>query len=365
MHKESSSFAPDCWIRFLNKRIPNMWPDLRRTRKDPFSVLKKTDYAKKLLSSIPDWCVMPTMHPFFMLGERYGRDFCFAHMNEVMTIGTMYTWRLTKGVYRFAPEIYEALTTQPLSGSIPCECLFHLPEWAVYIETPGLQFEHKELDGFIAHLDYNLFSLDIDLQFALFAKGINQPRMIALPLKSGTLDEAMERVTEIDNAFIPGSGPKYVGTKEEYRHTFSVMLQLLLYLCSEEPDIPFIEHPKARMRSSGSIPLPPGPRVWDVGVRISSAIRKYKERQFPLEDNYSEPAESGTVGHCRPRPHVRCSLAHLLDRPAYGRFSGKKAGPAVASSYPNQHGLEARNAGCYSFGHRVRLKKTTKQLQFS
>lgn len=120
----------------------------------------------------------------------------------------------------------------------------------------------------------------------------------------------MERVTEIDNAFIPGSEPKYVGTKEEYRHTFSVMLQLLLYLCSEEPDIPFIEHPKARLRSSGSIPLPPGPRVWDVGVRISSAIRKYKERQLPLEDNYYEPAESGTVGHCWPRPHVRAAHWH-------------------------------------------------------
>ena len=61
--------------------------------------------------------------------------------------------------------------------------------------------------------------------------------------------------------------------------------------------------------------------------------------------------------HCWPlsavSPRPGCSLAYLLDRPTYSRFSGKKTGPSVASSYPNQHGLEARNAGCYSFGHRV------------
>ena len=310
MQKKLSPYAPDRWIRTLNKQIPNMWPDLRRARKEPFSILKNDDYTRKLLNGIPEWCVMPTMYPFLMLAKRYGQSYCYAQMNEVMTIGTMYTWRLTKGVYRFTLEIYEALTTQPLTGNIPCECLYHLPEWAVYIETPGLQFEHRDLDGFIAHLDYNLFSQSVDLQFALFAKGFDQPRMVAVPLKSGSLEEAMDRIDEIDKAFIPGSGPRYVGTREEYKHTLTAMMQLLLYLCSEEPDMPAIEHPRKRMRPSGSIQLPPGPQVWDVGVRVSTAIRKYKERQNGYDEDYGDPAESGTVGHARPRPHVRAAHWH-------------------------------------------------------
>ena len=38
------------------------------------------------------------------------------------------------------------------------------------------------MEGFIAHLDYNLFSRGVDLQFAIFRKGIDHPKMIALPL---------------------------------------------------------------------------------------------------------------------------------------------------------------------------------------
>ena len=43
------------------------------------------------------------------------------------------------------------------------------------------------------------------------------------------------------------------------------MLQLLLYLCSDEPDMPKIEYPRKRKMLSGHVRLPEEPRVWDVG----------------------------------------------------------------------------------------------------
>ena len=92
------------------------------------------------------------------------------HMEELMTLGSTYIWRCSKGIYRFAPEIYQALISQPL-------------------------------EGFIAHLDYNLFSRSTDLQFAMFLKGREEPRMVALPFGDGSLLDAMERVDQLDNMF--------------------------------------------------------------------------------------------------------------------------------------------------------------------
>ena len=129
--------------------------------------------------------------------------------------------------------------------------------------------------------------------------------MIALPLGDGTLADAMDRIDELDNLFT-GDRVKirYIGSREDYRKTFSAMLQLVLYLCSDEPDMPEIEHPKNRRRLSGAVRAPEEPRVWDVGVRISHVIRNYGKRSIAAGD--TEPEGH----HARPRPHVRSAHWH-------------------------------------------------------
>lgn len=49
-------------------------------------------------------------------------------------------WRPTQGIYRFDPELYDAIVSTPLEGDIPADVLTRLPEWCVYIETPELVF---------------------------------------------------------------------------------------------------------------------------------------------------------------------------------------------------------------------------------
>lgn len=303
--KKLSPYAPDRWIRQLNRMIPNLWTDLRKSYEEPLRVLNAKSGALDMLRAVPDWCVMPTMFPFFVCTRRYGEAYYLQHMQEIMSIASMYTWQASKGIYRFAPELYDALTDQPLSGELPCDCLYRLPEWAVYVETPGLLFERIPLEGFIAHLDYNLFSHSVDLQLALFGKGCDQPRMVALPLGSGTLADALSRVDAIDRAFIPGNRPRYVGAKTEYLHVFTVMLQLLLYLCSDEPDMPEIEHPQMRRMASGRVRAPDEARVWDVGVRISAAMRKHRAHESGSMEWNGE-----NVAHASPRPHVRSAHWH-------------------------------------------------------
>ena len=303
--KEISQYAPDRWIRELNRRYPNLWTDLRKSYNDPSSILRQKSAAIGLIDSVPEWCVMPTLFPFLVITSRYGEMHYISHMDEMMTMGSTYIWRSSKGIYRYAPEIYEALVSQPLTGNLPWQSLYHLPEWAVYIETPGLSYERHPMEGFIAHLDYNIYSKAVDLQFAMFLKGRDMPKMVAFPMGEGGLAEAMDRVDEVDSIFAGSTeNIRYVGSREEYRHTFSCMMQLLLYLCSEEPDLPEIEHPRKRIRLSGGVRPPEEPRVWDVGVRISAALRRARNK---TEDPVI--VREGN-GHVSPRPHVRSAHWH-------------------------------------------------------
>ncbi len=335
--KELSPYAPDVWIRQLNRTYPNLWVDLRKVYADPGKIIRPKSGGMELMKSVPDWCIMPTLFPFLVLTDKYGEAYYLSHMDEIMTIASMYIWRASKGIYRFAPEIYEALTTQPLTGNVPNDCFYHLPEWAVYIETPGLSYERHPMDGFIAHLDYNLFSCGIDLQFAMFLHGNERPRMIALPLGEATLIDAMDRVDEVDNIFMHDNHRiRYIGTREEYRKTFSAMLQLVLYLCSEEPDMPEIEHPQKRRTACGGVRGPKETQVWDVGVRISNAIRNYKNREHYVQENDLSVAQGA---HASPRPHVRSAHWHTYwTGPRDAHFPRRK--PVIRGLPPIPSGMD-------------------------
>ena len=118
---------------------------MRKGYAEPGRILNTRSDTISLINNIPDWCIMPTLFPFLVITHRYGEAYYLTHMDELMTIGSMYVWRASKGIYRFAPEIYEALISQPLTGDLPTDCLYHLPEWAVYIETPSLSYERHAI----------------------------------------------------------------------------------------------------------------------------------------------------------------------------------------------------------------------------
>ena len=155
--KELSQYPPDKWIREVNRRYPNLWTDLRKVYENPSKMIRPNSGGIELLQSVPDWCIMPTFFPFLVITDKYGELFYMTHMDELMTLGSTYIWRCSKGIYRFAPEIYQALISQPLTGDLPMECLHHLPEWAV----PHRVFrrvlrKRKGNPGFRQHEDYAL-----------------------------------------------------------------------------------------------------------------------------------------------------------------------------------------------------------------
>lgn len=311
---EKVHIPPERWLHELNRRYPSIWADLRKAYADPMKILKPS--ASVLLDGLPSWCPMPTFFPFLALTERYGRDIYLRNPDEIMTIASMYQWRAGKGIYRFDPELYKALISQPFSGDIPNECLYRLPEWAVYVETPGLTIYHRSVDGFIAHLDFNLHDKTVDLQFLLFWSDSISPKSIALPLGDGGLSEALDRLDAIDSLFNIPRG-RQLGVLEDYRRALSSMLQLVLYLCSEQPDMPSIPSPQRTF--SGGIRSPSEVRQWDVGLRIGAALRKASSSCGSLPEGIdltdsNTPGDGSTQstnekheskGHARPRAHIR------------------------------------------------------------
>ena len=65
-------YAPDRWIRELNRRYPNIWIDLRKGFNEPKIVLGRQPKALEILGKVPDWCIMPTFFPGMILMQRYG-----------------------------------------------------------------------------------------------------------------------------------------------------------------------------------------------------------------------------------------------------------------------------------------------------
>lgn len=285
---------PASFLKWLNR----MWPDAWRQLRIWFS-----DY--RTVCPVPAWCTMPVFFPMTAYLQNHDMVQLQANKGWLICVASMYLWRLSKGVYRFAPELFEALTQQPLEGDLQNDLFHRLPEWAVYIETPGLYFDGAPMSGFIAHLDYNLESQATDLQFLIFQPDKTQPRPIALPLGEGNVQDAIDRLAAYDAAHLaPNVRAAAKVPSEQVKREFSSMLQLLIYLCCDNRDLPPIRHPRERMRLSGAVDAPKEPRVWEVGERVAAAIRQYDP---------NKPAASQSRGtHASPRPHIRRAHYHTF-----------------------------------------------------
>lgn len=225
------------------------------------------------------------------------------------------SWRLTQGIYRYDPAMYEAIIETPITGDIPGDLLQHLPEWCVYIETPEMMAplidgDETRLHGFWAWHDHSstetsdvlTLGLDTDEQLAIGH----------IPLV-GTLDDALEQVEADWRASVERENAT-LGPPEKYakaaRKMFSPILSLLLYLCAEASEIGgngnrWPANPKPTRTKQGWRLFPADrPTTWDVGVRVGAALR----RAYHAEETERDSVPSGR--HLR--PHVRRAHWHTF-----------------------------------------------------
>lgn len=257
----------------------------------------------------PNWCFLPLAGFHTIVNKDYGSVNLPLHIAEdIARLGAIGIWRYTQGVYRFDDAIYNAVAKTTIKKDIPVDVLYRLPQWAVYIETLG----QDDCYGFWAHLEYDVKSKRSELRLLLDTEESLFP--IALHLGPWTVTEALDRM--VSESFNQGGlnrttfdSQQLSTTTEKMANSLHYYISLLLYLCSEEPDVQGIDGelpgcPKPKKVKGGFKLFPPKkPTVWHVGSKLAQQLKSYNEHQ------------GGS--HASPEAHIRG--AHWQ-----GYWTGKK-----------------------------------------
>jgi hypothetical protein len=297
----------------LGRRIPDIWSLIDRVRVANGDDIGSADW--------PAHVYLPLEHAGFiaanimrMHGETPTPTTAAWAATELCTLSA---WRMTQGIYRYDPALYAALVDTPLAGDIPASIIQRMPEWCVYIETPEMVVATTSgdapLHGVFAWLDHARGADHDILVLALDVDGLRlTPTHVPLV---GSLDDAVAAtLAEWQDAYARGNAesPPPAAWADQVRRTVPGILSLLLYLCSEAPDLsrrgkpatPANPEPVRTRRHGWRLFAAGGPSEWDVGVRIGAALRA----AYAREQTGGAAAESGR----HVRPHVRRAHWHTI-----------------------------------------------------
>lgn len=90
---------------------------------------------------IPDWsywCFLPIAHWMMLFMGKQRRQFTRDVWLEMQKFQVLGTWRYSKGIYSVHPALLHALTETPIADSLPVDVFLRLPEWCIYVRTPGM-----------------------------------------------------------------------------------------------------------------------------------------------------------------------------------------------------------------------------------
>jgi hypothetical protein len=265
---------------------------------------------------MPDWpelCYLPLSAAYAIVAlEHPGAP--ATDGGEVNVVATLAAWRMTKGIYRIDPTLLEALLTTPVTNDIPVDVLYRLPEWCVYLDTPGATWKGDPLPGFWARLEAHEHGTPPELRLLLDAAP--QPGLLAgldaipLILGSGGVADALNRVMArwSQPAGVDGQAAATMPDADLLATEIAPLVSCLLYVCSQAGEItgrhgrPANPVPVRTRRHGLRLFAAEGLRVWDVGVRIGAALRRaYQADQL------------GAAGdRAGPRPHVRRAHWHTI-----------------------------------------------------
>lgn len=280
-------------LRHYLSQFHHKYPDAWKLF-DEFRALKNSTEG----FNCPDWCFCPLGAAYAIISKSGRMSLNLSP--DVGILGGLAAWRATQGIYRFDETVFEAVWQTRISGKLPVEVLYRLPEWCVYIETPGKIFGDSELKGFFVYMNYDRPHRRDELWFILDTD--DDLTSFPLYLSKSTILDSLRDVTEglsFQGRKI-GIDPLYhLDTLYEVKSEIEPLISLTLYLCSQLSEIPeFDNRPGINFHSKQRRIYPPAnPQTWNVAFRLGAAIRHaaYQEKKIGLSRHQRH----------RPRPHIR------------------------------------------------------------
>lgn len=311
---------PCRWLSLANTIWPKIWRDIDHYRANPASMGYSHSWPKSVL--VPRAAAMLTLwrhaeqHP----GQWDPSEGPFSTSqvnlltanNEGTVLTALAAWRLTQGVYRFDPDLYADLIDTPISGDLPWEVFFGLPEWCVYVETPQM----KAQSGFFAFLEC-LPEPIADATFILYIVRDHNGYLSQCPilLTKAPLLQILTDMRKADDS--PGHAHGVPTQKDHELHEqLRPMVSLLLYLCAVNAEIGTgakrPTRPVAVKTKEGPRIFPPDrSTTWDIGCRLGAALRHAKEQpEAPPEEETTGGDQAEIAARSSPRAHIRRAHWH-------------------------------------------------------
>lgn len=302
---------PDCIPRNLLVDVGKAYPEAGKEVNTWRAVRGSNGF-----SNWPEWCYLP-LDGWGTIASDNGENSELDVIKKTFILAAVGTWRVTQGIYRFDPTIYQAIINTPVEGVLPQELLYRLPEWCIYVETPGIEWKREPLHGFFAHLDFDTNDGSTNLRLLLVAE--MDFLSIQIQLGHWTLAESITRTLNAVNIYNISNGLGAIPSShiDALLSVAEPIVSLLLYICSQNSEIGdgtrVPTNPQPKRTKKGLCLFPPDkPTTWDVGVRMGSALR----RAYHSE----ETGHGGT--HAGPCPHFRRAHWHGFRCGAMKRADG-------------------------------------------
>lgn len=247
------------------------------------------DKGRPPLPDWPDWCYAPIAAAFNAVGPL-----------DAATVTAMATWRMTQGIYRFDPTLYASLIDTPVTGDLPTDILYQLPEWCVYIETPhGVDYSGTAVRGAFCWLEFDTNNNNQhELRMLLDIGDDDSMLMPCIVHLGGSIESGIELArAEIKKRV----GINFGTVIDAWAEPAQRIASLLLYMCSVSdyqrhgrPGMPANPVPKRTKRGMRLFGVP-NPATWDVGVRMGAALRQ----AYQVEQMTTGSTHAGPRGHIR------------------------------------------------------------------
>lgn len=223
-------------------------------------------------------------------------------------------WRPTQRIFRFDASLAEMLADTEFSGTVPAEVLTRIPVWGLFVELPEFNLQGEPCNGFWFYFEQQPSQATHVMRFVF-----NTPRLghaVSIDVAE-TLEDGYRLFEEraAANTDLMGYAPITPTEQRMLLEDFALarrMMNLVLYLCSEEPDVsgdgPWQNFPAPRKTKKGMrLFAPEQEDRWLVGERIGAALRLH-DADAAVIDAGAQDADDAPGR--RVKPHVRRAHWH-------------------------------------------------------